>query len=57
MYKWSKVHELSAWLTAREVQIKTAERGDLKPDTCYLSKEKSWQKGALAVGGNSMVGP
>lgn len=41
MYKWSKVHELSAGLTAREVQIKTAERGDLTPDTCYLSKDKS----------------
>lgn len=57
MYKWSKVHELSAGLTAREVQIKTEERGDLTPDTCYLSKDKSWQKRALAVGGNSIVGP
>lgn len=29
MYKWSKVHELLACLTARKMQIKTTERGRL----------------------------
>lgn len=41
LYRCTNGQKCMAGLTAREVQIKTEERGDLTPDTCYLSKDKS----------------